>query len=92
MYSADCTCKDCTLIRTLRANDLTADQCQQLNHYRTAANWYVWGRQDAGDHGVVAFDFADAYAAMVGACMRGERSYRPAIQEAYAAFQRGEAF
>jgi len=52
----------------------------------------VWGRQDAGDHGVVAFDFADAYAAMVGACMRGERSYRPAIQEAYAAFQRGEAF
>jgi len=60
------------------------------SHFKTAAIWYGWGRSDAGDYGVDAWQFADWYTLRVIAHLRGERSYRQSIQDAWAAYKGGE--
>lgn len=60
------------------------------NNRKTAAVWYVWGRQDAGDYGVDSWQFADWYVQRVLAHHRGETSHLASIQDSYAAYKAGE--
>jgi hypothetical protein len=65
----------------------TSELAARVNNRRTAACWYVWGRQDAGDYGVDSQGFADHYAALWLAHQRGETSFLPSIQDAYATYK-----
>lgn len=67
-----------------------AETANLANNRKTAAVWYVWGRQDAGDYGVDSWQFADWYVRRVLAHHRGETTFLASIQDSYAAYKGGE--
>lgn len=68
----------------------STELAHRLNNRKTAACWYVWGRHDAGDHGVDSWQFANWYAERWLAFERNETAHLASIQDSYAAYKGGE--